>query len=90
MKGNGWRKVVAVMGSRISDAQIVLVRRHAGANCRVVVMFDEDDAGRAGREDAAVRLSKFCFVKTHVFDKAGMQPEQLSPADIQRVMGGAS
>jgi DNA primase len=86
---NGWRKVVAVMGSRISDAQIELLRRH-GLTARVIVMFDEDDAGREGREDTAVRLAKFCFVKMHVFDKAGMQPEHLSAEEIQRILGGVS
>jgi DNA primase len=86
---NGWRKVVAVMGSKISDAQIELVRRHGGANGRVIVMFDEDDAGREGREDAAAGLAKFCFVKTHVFDKPDMQPEHLSVAEIHQILGGA-
>jgi DNA primase len=87
---NGWRKVVAVMGSKISDGQLELIRRYDALNSRVIVMFDEDDAGRQGREDAAARLAKFCFVKTHVFDKAGMQPEHLSPEEIQRILGGAS
>lgn len=87
---NGWRKVVAMMGSKMSDGQIELIRRNDALNGRVIVMFDEDEAGRTGREDAASRLAKFCFVKTHVFDKAGMQPEHLTSDEIRQILGGAS
>src|SRR6266853_1252703 len=60
---HGWRRVVALMGSTMSAAQEELIRRHTDRNSRVIVMFDEDEAGRLGREDAAVRLAKFVFVK---------------------------
>ena len=45
-------------------------------------MLDEDEAGRAGREDIAVRLAKFVFVKVHTFDKEGRQPENLSAEEV--------
>jgi hypothetical protein len=51
-------------------------------------MLDEDEAGQAGREDIAARLSRFCFVKTHVFDEAGMQPETLSAEEVHQIVGG--
>ena len=51
---------------------------HTKSDSQVIVMLDEDETGRAGREDIAVRLSKFVFVKIHAFEKEGMQPEQLS------------
>ena len=41
-------------------------------------MLDEDDAGKAARDEIAARLSRFCFVKTFVFREADMQPEDLS------------
>jgi hypothetical protein len=51
-------------------------------------MLDEDEAGRAGREDIATRLSKFCYVKVHTFEKDGQQPEDLSLEDVNEIFGG--
>ena len=45
-------------------------------------MLDEDEAGRTARDDIAARLSKFAFVKIHVFDQEGQQPEHLSAEEI--------
>jgi DNA primase len=78
----GFRKVVALMGSTMSAAQEELIKRHTDRNSQVIVLLDEDEAGKAGREDIAVRLAKFCFVKTHVFDKPDTQPDQLSAEDV--------
>ena len=86
---SGYRKVVALMGSTMSAGQEELVRRHTDRNSQVIVMLDEDEAGKAGREDIAVRLAKFCFVKTHVFDQPGAQPEQLSADEVRQILGGA-
>jgi DNA primase len=78
----GYRKVVALMGSSLSSAQEELIRKQTDRDNRVILMLDEDEAGRAAREDIAGRLSKFCFVKTHVFEEEGMQPEQLSADEL--------
>jgi len=85
----GYRKVVALMGSTMSAAQEELIKRHTDRNSQVIVILDEDEAGTAGREDIAVRLAKFCFVKTHVFDQPGTQPDQLSAEDVAEILGGA-
>jgi hypothetical protein len=50
----------------------------------------ENEAGRAGREDIAVRLSRFAFVKVHVFDKEEDQPDSLTPEQVSELTGGAS
>jgi DNA primase len=84
----GCRKVVALMGSTLSAAQEELIRQHTDRNSQVIVMLDEDEAGRAGREDIATRLSKFCFVKVHAFEQEGQQPEDLSAEDVQQLFGG--
>jgi DNA primase len=86
---NGCRKVVALMGSTLSAAQEELIRKHTDRNSQVVVMLDEDEAGRAGREDIAVRLSKFCFVKVHTFEKEEAQPDHLSAEELAEIVGGA-
>jgi hypothetical protein len=51
-------------------------------------MLDEDEAGRAGRDDIVVRLAKFAFVKIHVFRQEGMQPDQLTAEELNDIVGG--
>ncbi len=85
---HGYRKVVALMGSTMSAAQEELIKKYTNSYSMVIVMLDEDEAGRAGREDIAVRLSRFCFVSTYVFDKPDMQPDQLSPDEVSDLWGG--
>jgi DNA primase len=86
----GYRKVVALMGSTMSPAQEALVRTHTTTASQVVVMLDEDEAGRAGRDDIAARLAKLLFVRIHVFPKERMQPDQLSPEEVNSLLGGAA
>jgi DNA primase len=85
---HGHRKTVALMGSTLSIGQEELIRKHTNSNSQVIVMLDEDEAGQVGREQIAVRLSRFCFVKTHVFDEAGAQPENLSAEELHEIIGG--
>jgi DNA primase len=85
---HGCRKVVALMGSTMSAAQEELIRKNTNAHSQVIVMLDEDDAGRTGREDIAVRLARFVFVKVHVFAEDGRQPEQLNAEEVAQVCGG--
>jgi DNA primase len=86
---HGWRKVVALMGSSLSPAQEALIRKHTNSSSHVIVMLDEDEAGQAAREGIAGRLAKFCFVKVHLFEEAGMQPEHLSVEEVRDWIGGA-
>ena len=81
----GCRRVVALMGSTMSAAQEELIKRHTDRNSLVIVMLDEDEAGRAGREDIAVRLAKFVFVKVHSFDQDGQQPEDLNTEEVKQL-----
>jgi DNA primase len=85
---HGCRKVVALMGSTMSTAQEELLKKHTNENSQVIVMLDEDDAGRAGREDIAVRLARFLFVKVHTFGEEGWQPEKLRAEDVAHLCGG--
>jgi DNA primase len=85
----GCRKVVALMGSTMSATQAELIRKHTNGESHIIVMLDEDESGSAGRDDIACRLSKFCFVKVHQFDKSGTQPENLSADEVNQILGGA-
>ena len=75
---NGCRKVVGLMRSSMSAAQEELIRTHTNKNSLVIVMLDENEAGRIAREGIARRLVKYVFVKTHVFDQEDRQPEHLT------------
>ena len=85
---HGYRKVVALMGSTLSAAQEELIRRHTNSQSQVIVMLDENEAGRAGREDIACRMSKFCFVRVHAFDQPDMEPEHLSADEVAHIVEG--
>ena len=45
---NGHHKVVAIMGDTMSPAQEELIREHTTRASHVIVVLDENDAGRAG------------------------------------------
>jgi len=74
----GFRKTVALMGSSMSATQEQLVSKIVTANSTVIVMFDEDDAGRTGREEVLRRLAPKMFVRVIVFEQENFQPEQLT------------
>ena len=78
----GLRKVVALMGSTMSAAQEESIRKHTDRKTQVIVILDEDEAGRAGREDIAVRLARFVFVKVHAFGQEGQQPDKMTAEEV--------
>ena len=86
---SGHRKVVALMGATLAAAQEELIRKHIARNAHVIVMLDENEAGQAGREDIACRLSKHCFVRIHQFDMPDAEPDHISPEELQQALGGA-
>jgi hypothetical protein len=53
-------------------------------------MLDENEAGRAGRDDIACRLSKHCFVRVRQFDEEDMEPEHLSDAALADIVEGVA
>jgi len=85
---HGYRKVVAIMGNTMSAAQEELIRQHTNSHSHIIVMLDENEACRAGREDIACRLSQFCFVKTHTFDQPDAEPEHLTSEEVQQLAEG--
>jgi len=82
----GFRKVVALMGSTMSEQQEELLRRHTDRDSRIIVLMDEDDAGREGRENIVVRLARFAFVKAPVFEQEDTQPDHLSAEELSAIL----
>jgi DNA primase len=83
----GFRRVVSLMGSMMSAAQASVIVQAAKPHSQVVLMFDEDEAGRKGRQEAQHRLGS--RVKTRVvrFEQERQQPENLSVEELRRMIG---
>ena len=72
----GHRRVVSIMGSMLSKAQEDRIAQMAGTNGQVLLLFDEDVAGRKGRSEAQERLSKRVSVDVIRLPE-GQQPDSL-------------
>ena len=81
----GIRKTVALMGSSMSAAQEQLLTRITNANSTIIVIFDEDDAGRTGRADVLQRLVTKSFVRVVTFADEDYQPENLTAEQAEKL-----
>jgi DNA primase len=79
----GLRRVVALMGCSLSTAQEELLTRATTQHTRVIVMLDEDEAGRAGRVQILNRLALKMFVQIFRFKQEGQQPEALTADELE-------
>jgi DNA primase len=79
----GVANVVALMGSALSEAQEGLIIEAVGPGGKVALMFDEDEAGWKGREDALTRLVNRVHVKVIGIGEQGTQPDGLRTDQIE-------
>ena len=84
----GIPNVVALMGSSLSDEQETLLVAAVGPQGKVALMFDEDEAGWKGREEALSRLSSRVHVKVVGLGEEGTQPDGVSAETLARYLGG--
>jgi len=77
---------VACLGSRLSEAQITLLVE-AGITSAVVI-FDGDEAGRAGQAQALFDLSKRGLWLTSYHLADGLSPDALSEDQIRDILPG--
>ena len=82
----GHSRVVAVMGSMLSDRQGELIAGAVGSVGNVILMFDEDEAGRKGRAEALQKLGRSVKVKIGRFETDGAQPDSLSKDQLMRLL----
>lgn len=75
----GHHRVVALMGSMLSAAQEELIVRTAGPGGRVILLFDEDEAGRHARGEVFERLDQLLNVSVVEFQREGDQPDNIAP-----------
>lgn len=83
----GFRRVVALMGSTLTDRQFELIKALLAPDARIILMFDEDKAGREGREKALTRLAPLAFVKVIVFPEEEQSPDTISLEEISNLLG---
>ncbi len=83
----GFKNVVALIGSSLSEEQEELLVDTVGLNGQVYLMFDEDEAGWTCRSDVLERLSKSVFVKTVALGEEGLQPDKLTKEEIIKLLG---
>ena len=83
---SGHRRVVSLMGSILSNSQEELIVRTAGPGGRVILMFDEDEAGRKGTREALERLNKLLEVRAVSLGGEGSQPDALSPEQLNELL----
>ena len=83
---NGCRKVVGLMGTSLSAEQENLILRHTSDNAHVVIILDEDEAGRAARTEIAARLALHRFVRVHRFASEGQQPCNLDADAVAKLL----
>jgi len=82
----GIRRAVAVMGSSLSPNQAERILDAVGPADRIVLMFDEDDAGRHGSRQAYDRLARRSKVTVVSLEQEGAQPDSLEPKVLHRLI----
>lgn len=75
---HGIRRAVALMGSSLSPQQEEVIARAVNVKSRIVLMLDEDEAGREAREKITPRLATHCYVRNFRFEREGQQPDTLT------------
>ncbi len=83
----GYGRVVAIMGSSLSQKQEEMLLDHCEASDeKLILLFDGDEAGRKGQTDALWRLSKRLYVRAVDLGSDGKQPEHLSLEDLRALL----
>ena len=84
---HGYNRTVALMGSTLSPNQEELVRQNTTSETRILLMLDEDEAGRAARAEIVQRLAVGRFVKIARLPEDASQPEGLSAEELFQLIG---
>jgi len=71
------------MGSVLSPEQEDLIAAHAK---QIVLMLDQDEAGKKGAEDILFRLARRVYVKVLELPSEGDQPDKLKDEELVRFL----
>jgi hypothetical protein len=79
----GLAKRLLIVSASDQEALILDCTSHRS---RIVVVLDENEAGRTGRTDIATRLSHHRYVRVHQLADEDQQPTDLSPEQIGNLL----
>ena len=82
----GLRRIVSIMGNSISDEQSTLILHAVSSQGRIVLLFNEDETAQSGCQNALMRLSPACYVKTIKFSPGERQPEHMSQKELAELL----
>jgi DNA primase len=80
----GFENICALMGSKLSEHQEKLI---LDATDRVILMFDNDEAGQECTRDVLQRLIKKIYVRIAELPSGKTQPDQLEVEEIKNILG---
>lgn len=83
----GFQNVVSLLGSKMGREQERLILETVGPSGKVSLMFDEDAAGWACRDEVLDRLASEVYVKIIRLGDEGLQPDSLSKEEIKKLLG---
>ena len=84
----GIHNVASIMGTSLSDRQAELLVETLGPQGKLVVCFDNDDAGRTGSVQVFETLSSQLFIRSLRLPREGTQPDELSDKEIHQLLSG--
>ena len=84
----GFRQVVAIMGSALSERQRDLLAASVGPRGKIALLLDQDDAGRTCVNQCINEMSTRVFVKALGLPNEGDQPDRLIDEQIQQLLAG--
>lgn len=82
----GYEKVVALMGSSLSERQEYLIRRLCESDRRIILFFDGDEAGQKGQAEAQARFSAGLFVNAIRLEDGKSQPGGIPPNELRAIL----
>ena len=82
----GYKNVVALMGTSMTDDQEKLIVEAIGRNGRVALMFDSDEAGAKATTEVLERLIDKVYLKIIRLGQEGLQPGSLSEEEIKKAL----
>jgi len=82
----GFANSVALMGSQMSKPQEKLIIDAIGPNGKVILLFDNDEAGLNCRQDVSARLLNKCFVRAVDLPNGVQQIDSLEDQKIRDLL----
>lgn len=79
---HGIRRVVALMGSHLSARQQECIAQHVTPTSRVLLMLDNDEAGKIATQQIAPHIAEYCFVRSFRWPDGIGQPDALTETPL--------